>query len=140
MTSIVVTYRELGKRLGLSPEAARKRAKARGWRVVAGNDGRARVQVSDADLVAEDGRSPAGDRPEKSGASGGDVRGVEALLASKDALAEELRERVRLLESRLEAQDLTIADLRCERDRLLEMLARVDPPRRRGWLARLLGL
>lgn len=44
------TYAELGERLGLSADGARTRAKRQGWQVVRGNDGRARVVVSPAEL------------------------------------------------------------------------------------------
>jgi hypothetical protein len=49
-----LTYAEVADRLGVSPEAARSRAKRLGWRRQSGNDGRARV------LVALDRRPPGG--------------------------------------------------------------------------------
>lgn len=51
-----LTYAEVGDRLGITPEAARSRAKRLGWRRQLGNDGRAKV------LTALTPRPP-GDHP-----------------------------------------------------------------------------
>src|SRR5687768_1538352 len=54
MGMMQLTYEELAGRLGLSPRAARMRAKRRkGWTISTGNDGRARVSVDESELVAE---------------------------------------------------------------------------------------
>src|SRR3954447_4268789 len=46
---LVLTYSELGERLGLAPEGARAKAKRKArtgeWAIVMGNDGRARVRL-----------------------------------------------------------------------------------------------
>jgi hypothetical protein len=52
-----LTYEELGERLGLSPQAARMRARRRRWAVTKGNDDRARVSVDESELVAEGERA-----------------------------------------------------------------------------------
>ena len=51
MGMVHLTYEELGERLGLSPQAARMRAKRRRWAVTKGNDDRARVSVDESELV-----------------------------------------------------------------------------------------
>ena len=52
-----LTYAELGEQLGLTPDAARMRAKRRAreghWRIVPGNDGRMRVHLAETDLDRE---------------------------------------------------------------------------------------
>jgi hypothetical protein len=48
-----LTYQELAARLNLSPQAARMRARRRRWPVTRGNDGKARVNVDEAELAAE---------------------------------------------------------------------------------------
>jgi hypothetical protein len=59
-----LTYQELAARLTLSPAAASLRARRRRWPVTRGNDGKARVNVDEAELAAEaervHGRSPEG--------------------------------------------------------------------------------
>src|SRR4051812_46603286 len=59
------TYEEAGEAFGLSADAMRKRARRLGWRVTAGNDGKARVLIPDGAGLSPDGRSgrPAG-RPD----------------------------------------------------------------------------
>jgi hypothetical protein len=46
----VLTYAELGERLGISVDGARTRAKRAGWPVVIGNNGKARVRVTVSEL------------------------------------------------------------------------------------------
>ncbi len=45
-----LTYVQLAERLGTTPEAARMRARRKGWQVIVGNDGKAAVHVSEAEL------------------------------------------------------------------------------------------
>jgi hypothetical protein len=52
MGLVRLTYEELGERLGMSPHAARMRARRRRWPVAKGNDGKARVSVDEAELTA----------------------------------------------------------------------------------------
>ena len=47
---LLLTYVELGERLGVAPDTARLRAKRRGWEVQHGNDGKARVRVPSGEL------------------------------------------------------------------------------------------
>jgi hypothetical protein len=54
MGKVSLTYEELGHQLGLSSSAAaRMRAKRRHWHTIRGNDGLARVEVDESELVAE---------------------------------------------------------------------------------------
>jgi hypothetical protein len=48
---LALSYRELGARLGLSPDGARARARRRGWAVAHDDAGRALVQVSENELA-----------------------------------------------------------------------------------------
>jgi hypothetical protein len=65
MTTLRLTYEELGARVGRSPEGARMLARRRRWRVEKGNDGKARVLVDEADLVVRPtGRPPGPDLAE----------------------------------------------------------------------------
>ena len=50
MDELVLTYRELGERLGIEPDSARARARRRGWRVILDNHGVARVHVPPGEL------------------------------------------------------------------------------------------
>jgi hypothetical protein len=47
---LVLTYAELGERLGITVDGARTRAKRAGWPTVIGNDGKARVRVRPSEL------------------------------------------------------------------------------------------
>jgi hypothetical protein len=47
---LVLTYAELGARLGVSVDGARTRAKRAGWPVIIGNDGKARVRIRPSEL------------------------------------------------------------------------------------------
>src|SRR3954452_4252602 len=48
--AVRLSYRELAARLGMSPDAARIKARRRGWRVDIGNDGKATVTVQSDEL------------------------------------------------------------------------------------------
>jgi hypothetical protein len=63
MTTLRMTYEELGERIGRSPEGARMLARRRRWRVEKGNDGKARVVVDEADLVVRPTGRPTGQPP-----------------------------------------------------------------------------
>lgn len=54
----LLTYAELGERLGVSPDGARTKAKRAGWPVILGNDGRARVRVISSELPKQGRRLP----------------------------------------------------------------------------------
>jgi chromosome segregation ATPase len=78
------TYEEAGEAFGLSAEAMRKRARRLGWRVMPGNDGKARVLVPDGAGLGPDGR---GGRP--AGRPDGRADDPQALGALADALRQE---------------------------------------------------
>jgi hypothetical protein len=63
MTTLRLTYRELGERTGRTPEGARMLARNHHWRIERGNDGKARVAVDEAELevVAQPPGQPSGD-------------------------------------------------------------------------------
>lgn len=108
-----LTYAELAARLGISPEAARKKARTAKWPVRLGNDGKARVSVDFADI--RPARPPSAQRPE-------DVRQnrVHELQQQVEALRSELRSegaRTAVIEARLEL-------MTAERDRWHAMASR----------------
>lgn len=49
--SLRLSYSELAERLEMSPDAARIKARRRGWRVDIGNDGKATVMVQASELA-----------------------------------------------------------------------------------------
>ena len=118
-----LTYAELGARLGVSPEAARKKAKAARLPSTLGNDGRRRVSVDLCELRHT--RRPAGHRPERAGAAAGpDLRAGEldelreeaARTYVQAAIEASLQERIRGLEDLAAEMRETIEDLRADRD------------------------
>ena len=127
----MLTYAELGERLGLSAEAARAKAKreqkAGRWRIVHGNDGRARVRLP-ASAIPD--RPP--DRPpERSAAHTGndrpdvppdvrvDAAGLSAEVAALRAAVAELGDgRARMERLQIEAVEARMDAVRAiaERD------------------------
>jgi hypothetical protein len=53
-----LTYAQIGERFGMSPEAARQRARRLRWRTQPGNDGRTLVLVPESTAVQPRGRPP----------------------------------------------------------------------------------
>ena len=111
-----LTYAELGARLGISPEAARKKAKAARLQSTLGNDGRRRVSVDLCELRHT--RRPAGHRPERAGPEASqDLRAGELELLREEiartsvqaAIEASLQERIRGMEALLE-------EIRADRD------------------------
>ena len=111
-----LTYAELGARLGVSPEAARKKAKAARLPSTLGNDGRRRVSVDLCELRHT--RRPAGHRPERAGPEASpDLRAGELDLLREEiartsvqaAIEASLQERIRGMEALLE-------EMRTDRD------------------------
>lgn len=110
-----LTYAELGARLGVSPEAARKKAKAAGLPSTLGNDGRRRVSVDLCEL--RHNRRPARHQPER------EVEASPAVLAQK---LDELREEVArtstqaTIEATLQVQirglEVLLEEMRADRD------------------------
>ena len=111
-----LTYAELGARLGVSPEAARKKAKAAGLPSTLGNDGRRRVSVDFCELRHT--RRPARHQPERV-----EAEASSAVLAQKLV---ELREEVArtsvqaTIEASLQVQirglEALIEEMRADRD------------------------
>jgi len=137
-----LTYSELAERLGVSPEAARIRARRRGWPVGIGNDGKAVVTVWLSDLDDVSGRAttvrPPDDHPAVSGPEGGQVSGrmveLSALL--------EAQERIIQAEGRAAAAEAVVVELRAalEHERALGAEARAELRElRRPWWTRWLS-
>jgi hypothetical protein len=165
MVEVRLTYDELGRRLGIKPEAARQRAKRRQregrWRVVVDNTGRAIVYVEEADLAAEppvrtvDDRANVrpnaherppdhrpDDRPELVVELRARIRALEvereALIEAGDRLIDDLgeaRERAARTEGRAETLERALEDLAGRLDRASDELRDL----RRPWWRRLFG-
>jgi hypothetical protein len=134
MTTLRLTYEELGNRIGRSTEAARGLARRKRWRVEKGNDGKARVIVDEGDLTGwqpdvhpsihpnvrmDDGRIDRVERP--------DTDELQALRAERDRLLEALmvsRERAAGAEGKLAKADEASAALRELVDELKLQVAR----------------
>ena len=56
---LLLTYVELGERLGVAPDTARLRAKRRGWEVQHGNDGKAKASPLDPPVAVRQVGLPA---------------------------------------------------------------------------------
>jgi hypothetical protein len=119
-----LTYRELARRLGLTPDGARFLTRRRMWPIENGNDGRKVIIVTEAELAAETERT-AGDRG-MNGGSSPDDRGMvgangQADKVPLDELRErldhevvELRQQVGELHGKLDAAQAQVADLRVQ--------------------------
>ncbi len=127
-----LTYAELGQRLGISPEAARKKAKAARLPSTLGNDGKRRVSVDFCELRHT--RRPAGDRPERSkpelrpdvrAGERAELREEAARTYVQAAIEASLQERIRGLETLLE-------EMRADRDAWRDQA-------QRSWWRRLVG-
>ncbi len=149
MTTLQLTYEQLGERLGLAPHAARMRARRRHWLVTPGNDGRARVAIDDSDLAAElnaTAEREVGREGEREGERAPLVADLRERLAGAERERDELRAataefRVELarLEERLAAAGRVEIELRASlgdaRSRLDRAELRLDTP----WWKRLFG-
>jgi hypothetical protein len=115
---LVLTYRELGERLGIEPDSARARARRRGWRVVLDNHGIARVHVPPSELP---------DEPPERGVrtgNGADAEGyVQGTLAELSTHLARALDEVREERARVEAVQEREVEARIA-------LARTDPRRR----------
>jgi hypothetical protein len=137
-----LTYNELADRLGVSPEAARIRARRRGWPVGIGNDGKAVVTVWPSDLDDVSSRTttvrPPNDHPTVSGQEGGQVSGQIVELST----LLEAQERVIQAEGRAAAAEAIVTELRAalEHERVLGAEARAELRElRRPWWTRWLS-
>jgi hypothetical protein len=89
MTTLRLTYEELGERIGCSAEGARMLARRRRWRVEKGNDGKARVLVDETALVVRPtGRPPGHDQPPPETAETEALRAQVLALTERAARAE----------------------------------------------------
>ncbi|HEV2550449.1 MAG TPA: hypothetical protein VGU20_24260 [Stellaceae bacterium] len=78
---LALTYRELGVRLGLSPDGARALARRRGWAIAHDDAGRAMVQVSESELVRWRERRGSGEGEAKSESERSHGRSMAARVA-----------------------------------------------------------
>jgi hypothetical protein len=111
---VVLTYRELGERLGIEPDSARARARRRGWRVMLDNHGVARVHVPPGELPNEP--PTRGARTVNGQDTGGYMQGALAELAARltHALDEVREERARGAASQAREVEMRIAHARME--------------------------
>jgi hypothetical protein len=121
MTTLRLTYEELGERIGRSAEGVRMLARRRRWRVEKGNDGKARVVVDEAELVVR----PTGRPPEQD----------QAVFTQVNAETEQLRAAVLALTERAGKAEGELAAT----NRLVEELRRELERCRRPWWLKLLG-
>jgi len=121
MTTLRLTYEELGERIGRSAEGARMLARRRRWRVEKGNDGKARVVVDrvvvdEAALVARPTGRPAGQEPgDQDERAAGDRPGAEFEALRAQVLA--LTERAAKAEGELAGMRALVDQLRRELER-----------------------
>ena len=141
---LVLTYRELGERLGIEPDSARARARRRGWRIVLDNHGVARVHVPPSELPDEPpARSAQADNGEDAWS---DMRGAisdlsEALTRALGEVREE-RARAETVQAREVEARIALARAEAERDGLRLVIARLETElerTRRPWWRRLAG-
>lgn len=121
------TYAEAGAFLGIKPESVKRRARARNWSRMVGNDGLARVKIPD---LPRPGDHP----PDNPGDESPPILLENPPLGERLAAAET---EIRLLRERLD-------DLTRDRDALRDALARAASNRqpvevRPGFWARLFG-
>src|SRR3954471_5148592 len=104
----LLSYAELGRKLGVSPDGARSRARRAGWPVIRGNNGRCRVRVHAAE-IADQARAGRERRPEQNA----DATGL--LTEIRRSHAEQIAD----LTTRLDRAEQTGHDWRAaaERDR-----------------------
>jgi hypothetical protein len=128
-----LTYEELGERLGLSLAAARMRVRRRRWPVTRGNDGKARVNVDEAELNAEAERvhEQPDERPGEH-AEGVQLSGLQATVLA-------LTERAARAEGENAMLRQLIDEFRAALEREQARGDRLEAELRRPWWRRLLG-
>jgi hypothetical protein len=132
MTTLRLTYAELGERIGKSPEGARMLARRRRWQIVRGNDGKAAVLVDEAHLVVQPTGRPTGQPPEQPGAVNGHDQELQAL---REALEQRTAELLHMTARAARAEGETVA----LRDALADLAGRLDRAEaelRRPWWRR----
>jgi hypothetical protein len=152
-----LSYQEVAARLGVSPEAARSRAKRLGWRRQLSNDGRAKVLVALEPRQPGDGPVAPRSPPERKAADAHLINALEAHVATlKEQLAAaegKAAEHIASLKAQLsgaEAREAAaLAELTAERSRtdaaiaafasLADRLDALAAERSRPWWRRLVG-
>lgn len=120
METVILTYKELAKKLHIKPQSARKLTQRKKWVRSAGNDGAARVHVPlDALPVSSD--------------KDGDILQDSHVDVSHPV--HEMQIRIAVLETELKAATSTINDLKKDRDAWKEQAQRLVQP----WWKRLVG-
>jgi hypothetical protein len=138
-----LSYQAVADRLGITPEAARSRAKRLGWRRQTGNDGRALV------LVALEPRPP-GDAPVTPRSPPGRKAVDQAIVTAVESHIKTLQGDNEALRAQLAASEArAAADLAAERTRadkaitafasLADKLDALAAERARPWWRRLVG-
>jgi hypothetical protein len=132
---IWLTYRELGERLGISPDGARMKAKRNKWTATTDNEGSIRVCVPAKLLTNSRANVPPRTAPERSGEQASEIKALHAHIETlKQQVSDHAAERERLL-NQLERQRVDHdAALDASRDETVR--ARVDADRIRGELDR----
>ncbi len=145
MAVLSLSYAELAKRLGVSIDGARMKAKRARWPKVKGNDGTMRVSVEEAELTPTE-RSPNvrpafAEQPNEHVVE--HIRTLEAYvatlkdqLAKAEALASDHGREVAVERERV--ADLTAQLLRLTTE-LLDARKPAEPAPRRSWWQRLTG-
>ena len=111
-----LTYAAIADRLGVTPEAARSRAKRSGWRRQMGNDGRARV------LAVIEPRPP-GDHPVTDPSPSGRKPVDPALVTALEAHIATLKADVERLEAQLAGAGVDLAAERARADKAIGAFA-----------------
>jgi hypothetical protein len=123
MTTLRLTYAELGERIGKTPEGARMLARRRRWQIVEGNDKKKRVLIDEAHLVVRPTGRPPGQPPEQPGAVNGlDQEHRERLQALRDALEQRTDSLLAMTERAARAEGEALA----LRDALADLAARLN--------------
>jgi hypothetical protein len=111
-SELLLTYAELGERLGISPDGARTRAKRAGWRIIPGNDGRARVRVPLVELPErppEHDRRATGRKPEQNSVMFGFMTELLARADRAERSAEQARSEAEQTRAALAQRDVALA-------------------------------
>lgn len=108
-----LTYSELGKRLGLTPDGARFLARRRMWSIENGNSGKKLVVLTEAELAAEAERMA--DNPGMTGRPSPDDREAIGASVQKDSVVLDfLRDSLERAEGEAVHLRRQVADLRVE--------------------------
>lgn len=105
-----MTYAEAGKILGIKPESVKRRARAKRWPRITGNDGKARVQIPDM-LNPGDGRED-------------DLQDALPTPSAPNPPHDDTRERLASAETEIRLLRERLDDLTADRDALRDALER----------------